>query len=150
LGDGLAMPKELTHKFKEQVAEYEEGQKMRYITSVERLIMEERMQLGVLQNARENVPLVLQTRFQNVSLPESMVQTVNSINDSALLDYTGKALHRHSILVESLNKFSQELVSVTNAQYPKGHNNNWRGGTKDALYHQYRAPHNGGKDATGH
>jgi len=48
---------------------------------------------GVVQSTRENIFDILQTRFQNVPLPESMVQTVNSIDDSALLDYTGKALH---------------------------------------------------------
>ena len=106
----MALPKELTRQFNEQVDEYEEEQKMRYITSIERLGMER----GVVQSTRENVLEVLQTRFQNVSLPQSMVQTVNSIDDSALL----KKLFRHSILVESLNKFEQELAEVTNGQYP--------------------------------
>ncbi|MGB0383597.1 MAG: hypothetical protein ACPGWR_02125 [Ardenticatenaceae bacterium] len=85
------------------------GMPTRYISSVERLIIEERMQLaikqGALQGAREGVLDTLQIRFQNVSLPESVVQTVNSISDRALL----KKLHRHAILVESVSKFEQEL-----------------------------------------
>ncbi|MGB0383598.1 MAG: hypothetical protein ACPGWR_02130 [Ardenticatenaceae bacterium] len=120
----MTLPKELTQQFKEQVAEHEEEQKMRYITSIERLGMEKGMELGIqqgmqqgmqqeaVQSAREHVLDALQTRFQNVSLPQSMVQTVNTISDRALL----KKLHRHAILVESFNKFEQELGSVTNGQ----------------------------------
>jgi len=104
----MTLPEEFSHQFNVQIAEYEEEQKMRYITSVERI----GMQKGALQAIRENILDILQARFENISLPQALVEMVNSINDSALL----KRLLQQSIFVESVQTFEQQLAEATGAQ----------------------------------
>ena len=120
----MTLPEEFSRQFNVQIEEYEEKQKMRYITSVERIGIQKGIQLGIqqgvqrgqkqgaLQAVRENILDILQARFQNEPLLQPVAQTINSVNDSALL----KRLHRLSILVESLQAFEQKLVSATGAQ----------------------------------
>ncbi|WP_197480193.1 hypothetical protein [Anabaena sp. 4-3] len=49
----------LALSFKTEVRSYEEVQRMRYVTSIERLAKEE----GIVETARESVLEVLETRF---------------------------------------------------------------------------------------
>jgi len=119
----MSLPKELTQQFNQQIADYEEGQNMRYITTVERGGIEKGIKLGIqqgmqkgvqkgtTQTKREDILGVLQLRFPNISLPTFIVQQVNSIDDAALL----KKLFNLSVLVESVAKFEKKLAQVTNA-----------------------------------
>ncbi|MBV6624488.1 MAG: hypothetical protein KI793_16370 [Rivularia sp. (in: Bacteria)] len=77
----------------------EEANRMRYVTSIERLAKEE----GVIQNARESVIDNLTTRFEEV--PTRVVEAVNKIDDVAVL----KTLLRRAILVSSMAEFEEEL-----------------------------------------
>ena len=123
----MSLPKELTQQLNQQLADYEEEQKMRYVTTFERAYiekgiqkgiqqgieqgMQKGMQKGTTQTKREDILGVLQLRFPNVSLPPLIVQQVNSIDDTTLL----KKLFNLSVLVESMAKFEQQLVELTNA-----------------------------------
>ena len=69
----MKLPEELTRQLKERITEYEEEQKMPYITTMERRGIEK----GALKNGRENIILVLQARFGNIS--QTLVQQVNAI-----------------------------------------------------------------------
>ncbi|WP_198161109.1 hypothetical protein [Anabaena sp. CA = ATCC 33047] len=53
----------LALSFKTEVRSYEEVQRMRYVTSIERLAKEEGIEEGIVQNSRESVLEVLETRF---------------------------------------------------------------------------------------
>jgi len=54
---------------------------------------------------------ILDTRFQRV--PQTLVQTIQSIDDTALLS----KLHREAVLVESIEKFERLIENtVTKAQ----------------------------------
>jgi len=123
----MTLSKELTQQLNQQIADYEEEQKMRYVTTFERGGIEKGIKLGIqqgiqqgmqkgiqqgaIERQRENILGVLQVRFQNVSLPTFIVQQVNSIDDLALL----KKLFNLSVLVESVAKFEKELAQLNNA-----------------------------------
>jgi hypothetical protein len=91
----LALPGPETQQFKTFTTEYEEANKMPYITSIERL--------GMLQQSQQYVVEVLRVRFQEVH--ESLEKAIQAISDSALLS----KLHKDAILVESLEAFEKLL-----------------------------------------
>ena len=76
---------------------------MRYVTSIERLAKEE----GIVENARESIITVLETRFGEV--PSSIVEVINKIEEPSVL----KMLHKRAIAIPSTAEFQQLLDSVT-------------------------------------
>ncbi|KAF3887197.1 MULTISPECIES: RpnC/YadD family protein [Nostocales] len=92
----MVLPEELVRSFKQEVRSYEEAQRMRYITSVERLAKEEK--------TREHIIKIIQTRFEVV--PEAVVDGVNRINDPSLLEN----LFTSAITIGSLEEF-QHLIN---------------------------------------
>jgi len=93
----MVLPKELARSFKQEVRSYEEVNRMRYVTSIERLAKEE----GILQNLQENVIKILQTRFGEV--PESVAEVINGIEDQSLL----QTLFTNAITIGSIEEFQQ-------------------------------------------
>lgn len=75
----MALPKTLETGFIEEVTRYEEENKMRYVTSVERFGREK----GMIQKGREDIIYVLQIRFQNV--PEDLINEINQVEDDEQL-----------------------------------------------------------------
>ncbi|MEH1887999.1 MAG: hypothetical protein V7K92_00585 [Nostoc sp.] len=76
---------------------------MRYVTSIERLAKEE----GIVQNARESVIAVLETRFREV--PSSIVEVINRIEEPSVL----KILLKSAIAIPSTTEFQQVLDSLS-------------------------------------
>ncbi len=99
----MFLPKELENSFQVELRNDEEANRMRYVTSIERLAKEE----GVIQTHRENVIENLATRFEEV--PTQVVEAVNKIDDVAVL----KDLLRRAILVNSMAEFEDELTEVS-------------------------------------
>ncbi|MDF5715651.1 MAG: transposase, partial [Rhizonema sp. NSF051] len=99
----MVLPEELTRSFKAEVRSSEEAQRMRYVTSIERLAREE----GMIEKARENIILGLQTRFGEV--PESVVEVINGIQDQSLL----QTLLINAITTSSLEEFQIFLNEST-------------------------------------
>jgi hypothetical protein len=99
----LVLPDELERGFKETMIQYEEEKKMPYITSVERL----GIQQGIQQAVREDVLDILETRFARI--PQSVVEAVNRIENPAIL----KILLKRAIIVGSLEEFEQVLDEYT-------------------------------------
>jgi len=95
----LTLPNELAQQFNDFVGQYEEAKKMDYVTTWERKGIEK----GILQKSRENVTVLLDTRFQQV--PKTLVQTIQAIDDTSLLS----KLFKEAILVESLESFEQRI-----------------------------------------
>ena len=96
----MYLPEELADNFKVELRNDEEANRMRYVTSIERMAKEE----GVIQTHRENVLETLTTRFEEV--PTRVVEAVNIIDDVAVL----KSLLRRAILVGSIAEFEDELI----------------------------------------
>ncbi len=95
----MVLPKELAHSFIQEVRSYEEVQKMRYVTSIERLAKEE----GILETNRENVIKILQTRFGVV--PEPVVEVISGIEDLSVL----QTFFTSAITIGSIEEFQQVI-----------------------------------------
>jgi DNA-binding transcriptional MocR family regulator len=102
----MVLPRELALSFKTEVRSYEETERMRYVTSIERLAKEE----GIVETARESVVEVLETRFGEV--PTSIVEAINGINEPSLL----KTLHKRAIAIPSTTEFQQVLDNLTSGE----------------------------------
>jgi hypothetical protein len=99
----LTLPTELEQRFRAELAQFEAEVKMEYVTSIERLAMEEGRQEGSLEKARQFILAVLNTRF-GASL-ESVANLVEQIDDLNSLD----ELHRQAVMVGSLAAFERRL-----------------------------------------
>ncbi|MBD2541765.1 transposase [Coleofasciculus sp. FACHB-SPT36] len=98
----MVLPEELQFGFEETLSRYEEERRMPFITPIER----RGIRKGILQNSRENIIEVLETRFETV--PSSIVESVTSIEDPALL----KQLHRRAITISSVEEFQQAIAQL--------------------------------------
>jgi flagellar biosynthesis/type III secretory pathway protein FliH len=77
----------------------EEGRKLGLEQGIQQGM--QRMQQGIIQTAREALIDSLEARFDIV--PESMINTINEINDPSVL----KALLRKAVKAASLDEFTQ-------------------------------------------
>ena len=100
----MKLPEELASSLKERITKYEEEQKMPYVTSIERMGIEQ----GMLQKAHEYILKVLQNRFKDVPLPSKLVEMVKSITSEPVLDM----LHEQSITVDSVPAFEQKVAEI--------------------------------------
>ncbi|MEM6754262.1 MAG: hypothetical protein AAF630_14960 [Cyanobacteria bacterium P01_C01_bin.38] len=100
----MFLPKELADNFKVELRNDEEANRMRYVTSIERLAKEEGKEEGVIETLRESIVDSLATRFEEVST--RVVEAVNRIDDVTVL----KSLLRRAILVNSIAEFEDELI----------------------------------------
>ncbi len=95
----MLLPKELANSFKVELRNDREANRMRYVTSIERLAKEE----AVIETLQESVIENLATRFEEVST--KVVEAVNQIDDVSVL----KNLLRRAILVSSIAEFEENL-----------------------------------------
>lgn len=79
---------------------------MRYVTSIERLAKEEGIEEGILQNSRESVIEVLETRFAEV--PSAIVEAINGIEEPSVL----KVPLKRAIAIPSVAEFQQLLENI--------------------------------------
>ncbi|MGK7919747.1 MAG: transposase [Trichodesmium sp.] len=92
----MALPPELQQNLESKINQYEEEQKVELLST-----MEER---GMQKTFRQNILDLLQARF--LSVPETLVETMNNIEDLASL----KQLLLETIRVNSVGEFEQ-LIS---------------------------------------
>ena len=95
----LHLPKELEQKLRLELDAFDTEKKMRYVTSFERLAMEE----GEQKNARKFIVTALETRFGRVS--EAIVEAINQVEDMDELE----SLLRIAIVTSSLTDFQTTL-----------------------------------------
>ena len=114
----MTLPEELEQSFTIEITDYEEDKKMPYITPLERFAKErgraEGLTQGMIEKGRESTLEILETRFD--SLPASLVETINQINNEEVL----KILHKRAITIASLEEFlefmNQQLSSESAEQ----------------------------------
>jgi len=97
----MTLPEELEQSFALEITNYEEEKKMPYITPLERFAIERGRQEGIVEKGRESTIEILETRFESV--PESLVEAINQINDEGVL----KILHKRAITIASLAEFQE-------------------------------------------
>ncbi|MCA2707993.1 MAG: hypothetical protein IM473_00700 [Microcystis sp. M015S2] len=91
----MSLPTDLEQEFQQELNQYEEEKRVRYITSVQRMGMEKGM--------RESVIDALEIRFENV--PSELVNKISQIQETSLL----KNLHRQAITLDSISDFQGYL-----------------------------------------
>ncbi|MGD1700464.1 transposase [Dapis sp. BLCC M229] len=108
----MTLPPELESNFQTKVNQYEEEQRMEFLSTIEELAIERGQKIGLERGAKEtyrqNILDLLERRFN--SLPETLVKAVNEIDDLAWL----KQLHLETITVSSVSEF-EELLSRRNS-----------------------------------
>jgi hypothetical protein len=107
----MVLPEELNRKLHNEIIKYEEvKKKMPHITTAEKIGMEKGIQQGVergiLQKAREDVVEILEVRFEVV--PGSIVKTINGIDDPSVL----KILLKKAATVDSMEEFKRVMEQV--------------------------------------
>ncbi|OGO41243.1 MAG: hypothetical protein A2Z04_09680 [Chloroflexi bacterium RBG_16_57_9] len=104
----MVLPDELARSFKATLREYEEEHKMPYVSSIERLAIEEGLQQGLqqgrLQEAQEELLYILETRFERAH--DSMITEINRINDLSTL----RKLLKQAVMLGSLEEFEQAMA----------------------------------------
>jgi len=100
----MVLPESAAREFDDELARFEEEQKMPYITSIERRAREEGREEGALQRLRADVLDVLETRIRR-PVPAEVADRVRSVSDSAVLG----ALLRRAAAVENVEEFHLEL-----------------------------------------
>ncbi|MEN9777000.1 MAG: hypothetical protein RJB04_755, partial [Verrucomicrobiota bacterium] len=115
----MPLPDDLKIQFRNQLLQRLPDKTMPHITLFEELALKEGLEKGIqkgiqkgiieglekgiVQNAREAILDVLDTRFGQV--PDSVRERVNTIDNEQIL----KQLHRRAILISSLDEFSATL-----------------------------------------
>jgi hypothetical protein len=117
----LALPEDLARQFDDFANQYEEANKVPYVTTFERKGIEkgiilgrqeglqqgiqkgiqQGIQLGTLQKSRDMVIDILENRFQSV--PKKLVEKIQALDDTRLLS----KLFKKAISIESLVEFEQ-------------------------------------------
>jgi len=100
----MSLPEELSQRFWDRLISFEEGYKMPYVTSVEKIGIKKGLQQGMLLEAREMLVEVLNERFGRISAKLS--EQLKGIDSRERL----KALLRQALQVKSLNEFEGRVI----------------------------------------
>ena len=104
----MSLPEELSQRFWDRLISFEEGYKMPYVTSVEKIGikkgLQQGLQQGMLLEAREMLVEVLDERFGRISAKLS--EQLKGIDSRERL----KALLRQALQVKSLNEFEGRVI----------------------------------------
>jgi hypothetical protein len=106
----MVLPKDLSIKFKDTIFHYEEDKKMPYITSVERLGMEE----GEKKGKKEGFLLASQkylNEILNERFGEDAVKITNNINKIKSVE-TLEKLFRYALRADTLEEFTEAIDNL--------------------------------------
>jgi hypothetical protein len=96
----MTLPPQLQLNFKTKLSQYEEENKMPFLSTIEEMALEE----GAKLTNQKHIILALQSRFGEI--PNSLIETINQIEDVSVLE----GLFVPSITINSLGEF-QQLVN---------------------------------------
>ena len=97
---------ELEAQLDAQIAQYEEQQKMPYITSMERRGIEKGIEQGSLETFKENVITLLEVRLGQ--LPADLISTIQTLETKEVL----RALIREAAITPSIQAFETVLAAL--------------------------------------
>ncbi len=101
----MRLPEKMEESFWAEMHRYEEGKKIEYVTSVERIGIKKGMQQGMLINAQDMLIEVLTERFGRVS--DELSEQIKRINSRERL----KDILRQALRVKSFEEFGKKVVS---------------------------------------
>lgn len=97
----MTLPPQLQLNFKTKLSQYEEENKMPFLSTIEEMALEEGAKSGVKLTNQKHIILALQSRF--LEIPNSLIETINQIEDVSVLE----SLFVPSITINSLEEFQQ-------------------------------------------
>jgi hypothetical protein len=97
----MSLPPELQISFEEKLTNYQEKQKMPLLMNIEKRALVRGEEKGAKKTRQQDIIDILESRFSN--LPESLIKSIQEIDDLALL----KKLILDTIKVNSLSEFEQ-------------------------------------------
>ncbi len=100
----LALSPDMEHTFRKELAKLEEKDTMQYVTSIERLALQDGIEQGMLKRSRDAVLDILKLRFN--SIPSDLIDEVNALTDLAQF----KELTRQAVLVGTLEEFERGMA----------------------------------------
>lgn len=100
----MTLPPQLQLNFKTKLSQYEEENKMPFLSTIEEMALEEGAKSGAKLTSQKYIILALQSRFGEI--PNSLIETINQIEDVSVLE----SLFVPSITINSLEEF-QQLVN---------------------------------------
>lgn len=108
----MSLPPQLQLNFKTKLNEYEEEQKMPFLSTLEEMALERGQEIGEEKGAKEtrqqDIIDLLVKRF--VTLPETLINAVKKVDDTAIL----KQLLMATITVNSVKEFEQLINDSSN------------------------------------
>ena len=96
----MTLPPQLQLNFKTKLSQYEEENKMPFLSTIEEMALEE----GAKLTNQKHIILALQSRFGEI--PNSLIETINQIEDVSVLE----SLFVPSVTINSLGEL-QQLVN---------------------------------------
>ena len=127
----MTLPENLQIQFQRELTNFEEENKMPYVTTIERLALEKGREEGreagreqgreegreqgreagreegILRSSREDVIAVLDVRFRDI--PNDLLEAIDQVEDATVL----KTLLREAIIVESISEFQLTFNQLT-------------------------------------
>jgi hypothetical protein len=102
----MELPEPFELQFEKQIKEFEEAGKMTYITTIERRAIEQGIEQGRLQTARDIVLEVLALRF-----PTALQELSGQINQLTEIDWL-KTLLRQAVVAGTLEEFEHFMETA--------------------------------------
>lgn len=107
----MHLPKELDASFWQEIRHFEEMRSMPYISSIERIAIEQGLekglkqglQQGLQQGIRRSLMQVLNIRFKLI--PEDVISKINNITNTETLE----TLHSQAVVCDSIDEFKERL-----------------------------------------
>jgi len=100
----MTLPPQLQLNFKTKLSQYEEENKMLFLSTIEEMALEEGAKSGVKLTSQKYIILALQSRFGEI--PNSLIETINQIENVSVLE----SLFVPSVTINSLGEL-QQLVN---------------------------------------
>lgn len=109
----MTLPEELQLSFEEKLTQYQEEMKMPLLTNIERRALEQGTKTGAKSSSQKHIINLLQKRFGE--LPETLVESINQIEDISQLDQ----LVLETISVNSLAEFETLINDAITDENPE-------------------------------
>jgi flagellar biosynthesis/type III secretory pathway protein FliH len=107
----MTLPAGLERNLRREIEEFEEAQRMKYVSTIERWAeqrgIEQGIERGKEEALREAILDVLEERFNGV--PDQFEYRLNQIEDSTVL----QKLLRQAVTIASLDLFAERIAEVT-------------------------------------
>jgi len=102
----MRLPDDMNIIFWQEIQQYEEGKRMPYLSSFERMAIKRGLEQGMQQEVQRLLFQILKIKFETVH--KNLIDKVNSITDTDILEM----LHHYAVLCNSIADFESKPNDV--------------------------------------